>query len=573
MSFRRKFAVLVGVTDYQQEKLSFCRLDVEILADVLSKKGFKCSSFVDVDLRPILNDLKSMAAEATTPEDVIVFYFSGHGADVLGEQLLLGRGGNLSSLSHALRDGDLLMLSEVLEALADSPALKLVVVDACRTLANVRQEDLERFGPNIVEQRRKAFQHIANCVVTFASADGQKSRGDDDKGSLFTLQLAAELKEYRCDIVHAVQNAISALRSANAAQIPWIYASTYSSVMPDRLRLTEKVDPGSFTRPIADKFMGFSAGAVHGLKKNTLVKFDGHRWQRISTVLHCGDLVTVAFARDVIRLAAVRGKSVYATTPLASDVGVEKSTQIEFRRLGGSRLQTIFGVAISPLGDAVAVYGAANGVDTALTCWRSEADGSKKLMLIEGTVGDQCNAAQWTSSKQLFTSFSRKDSERSSIVGFDVDINGKLQGAIIAITDFRVVSLEAVNGNTLCLGDTSGGVSFLDYKDGMVRRLERKHPLDPVGAPCGKKGWKGAGDDFLSRTPAVTYFAHHPGMMVLAVGYFDQTIAFIDLMSETFIKDFGPSRYPRAQPISRTAIDSFMVLRGHGGTEFTIEYD
>jgi Caspase domain len=571
-AMRKKLAVVVGVASYKNEedKLPFCKDDVDLMEDVLSKKGFVCQSRVDLDLRPVRDILSAVATEAASPQDTIFFYFSGHGAELLGEQFLLGREGSLSSLDHALNRGDVIRLSEVLEALADSPALKLVIVDACRTPANIRPEEIDRFGPNILDQRRLAFQHIANCVIAFASADGQKSRGDDGKGSLFTLELARELANYNRDFVHSVQSAIAALRGKNAAQIPWVYASTYSSIVPDRLQIDVRSTKRQHHHLYPDKFIGFSAGAVHGLKEARLLKFSRDKWSVVGKIHNCGDVAAIAFAEHSLSFTAVRGRSAYVMIARPASPDESTGTTLELRKIGTSKLSHVFGTSMSPGGERVAVYGEPNEPAPGLACWRIDNSAKTARLTIEGLPDGQCNAAQWTSSTEGYASFSKADSERSSVFAFEITQNGKCTGSVISIIESRITALHLVEADTLWAGDTTGALVKISLVSSKNHQFSRPHPLDvKLARPC-KKGWKGIDDDYMKPSHAVEKLTSHPELSVLAVSYYDQSVAFFDLESETYMATFAAEHFPRFQPISRTSEESFYAIRGFDGTLFEL---
>lgn len=57
-----------------------------------------------------------MLSRITSPDDVVLFYFSGHGEDLGGEQILLGKGGKLKDTAKALFSANLMPLSNILDA-------------------------------------------------------------------------------------------------------------------------------------------------------------------------------------------------------------------------------------------------------------------------------------------------------------------------------------------------------------------------------------------------------------------------------------------------------------------------
>ncbi len=577
MQTRQKIAILVGITDYKNNitPLPFCKNDVEMMQDVLSKKGFCCKVLIDGNIRDALEELSNAVAIACASDDTIIFYFSGHGADVIGEQVLLGQTGSLSSLG-SLHNGDLLLLSEVLNRASQSLALKLFVIDACRTSTIVQPQDLAKFSTSLQSLKRSAFQQISNCVVAYASADGQKSRGSDNVGSLFTLELVKQLKEYECDFIHAVQNSVTKLRQVNAKQIPWLYASTYSSKVPDRIRIEAKPLESVWpNRRAPDKFVGYSAGGTYGIRGINLLAFEGGVWVHRGKILRCGNLTAVAFARESLTMVAVRKKSsYYAVLPKIPTLAVSSvaNTQDEIllRKIQTSAFSESFGISVAPAGDRVCMFGSGGDQMPGIECWSISPTGAKKRLQLSGIPSGQCNATAWVSSDEFYASFSKENGESSGIYSVKRNANGIYTGQIIKYLDTRVTALAADGPDVLWLGDAAGAIIKMDFSSRIEISIKRRHKFDPTTRHFIKKTWKSKGNDILYQSPAVFNISHLREKNVLAASYFDQTLAFFDTAQNTFINAFLAEQYPRQQPISDSAGNSFLSTRGYHGTKYDI---
>jgi len=87
----RKRALLIGIADYHRPgmtdswvSLDGTENDVETMAEVLEEKGFEVSRLVDEEATHdgILQAIRTELVDSTTKEDIVVFYFSGHGQQI-----------------------------------------------------------------------------------------------------------------------------------------------------------------------------------------------------------------------------------------------------------------------------------------------------------------------------------------------------------------------------------------------------------------------------------------------------------------------------------------------------------
>ncbi|MDO4575226.1 MAG: caspase family protein [Planctomycetia bacterium] len=134
----RKFALLVGVTDYGDlQSLQYCVTGVQAVRKELIRLGFKTEDIqmlyssaefkflpTKMNLQKALNRILSQVKEG----DLIFFMFSGHGIEKDGAQYLCLPETDRSNLAETAYS-----IPKLLKKLDDSPAgFKWVVVDACR---------------------------------------------------------------------------------------------------------------------------------------------------------------------------------------------------------------------------------------------------------------------------------------------------------------------------------------------------------------------------------------------------------------------------------------------------------
>jgi hypothetical protein len=197
---RNRWALLVGINDYEDQAISdlkVCVSDVvavhKLIAADSRSGGAKAMVRLLIDqggdTLPTRNEiLTGLAAltQAADPEDMVLFYFSGHGDVVDGEAYLLPRDARHAALamtSVALRD--------VQRILAQSPAhAKVMILDACHSGATIGKAGVKMSADFI----RRAFEEAEGTAVLSSCKQDQVSWEDEETGrSVFTRYLLEAL--------------------------------------------------------------------------------------------------------------------------------------------------------------------------------------------------------------------------------------------------------------------------------------------------------------------------------------------------------------------------------------------
>ncbi len=165
----RRFALVVGIDKYGDYSslgnLRGCVADAEAISKVLVERcGYTADHVValtDTQFRvPIQQRIKSLF-QGLKPEDVVLFYFSGHGMrGPDGQDYLVPLDGDPDDPSHTM-----LSTQEVRELLRKSGAGQiLMVMDCCRNTADGRAASTGGFG-----ERSVAAEKDARDLVVFQS--------------------------------------------------------------------------------------------------------------------------------------------------------------------------------------------------------------------------------------------------------------------------------------------------------------------------------------------------------------------------------------------------------------------
>jgi uncharacterized caspase-like protein len=130
----RGVALVIGQSDYTGSlpKLANPHNDAEAMGKLLGELGFDVKTAYDGDhaaLSASLTDFEAAAKEA----DVALVYYSGHGIEAGGENYLVPVDADLSTPEKA--GGTLLPVSAVLDQLAKTVPVTIVLLDACRSSA------------------------------------------------------------------------------------------------------------------------------------------------------------------------------------------------------------------------------------------------------------------------------------------------------------------------------------------------------------------------------------------------------------------------------------------------------
>lgn len=554
---QRKVAFLIGVSDYGGiNDLPYVKKDIELMSEVLSRKGFLINPRLDMPLRELID--KGSIKNAADENDVIFIYFSGHGNEVFGEQLLVGKNAVLTDLEKAFNsDPDVIVLSRLLHEIKDSAALKIVVVDCCRN--PVSTENMLPTAKEITDSRRTTLQSIQNCIVAFSSADGETSVGDAD-GSYFTRELADEMQRYKTDFVHMLQAALQRLRvhPRGQSQTPWMYASASYSLISDQFAFIEEKLGDSFQYvKYADNS---GSGAIGILGQQKIVEYvAGIHWRAVANIKKGKKFTNIALSRSATRVALIRDKiiSLPVVLPPPKNSSIPDIEFVEYAVKGFSR---VFGAEFSPCRELLAIYGAAKeNSKSGLLLWRIDSAGKRRPIKIDGLVEEQCNAVQWTNDGNLTASFSTSRG-KSCLVKYNISEHGGISACSIAPISERVTAV-LLSDSKEWFGTESGKILCYDAS-GDVREIQRATPFPLEGKRWGRKGWVGEGDSFIGGSPAVQKMIMLAKLDVLAIRYYDGSIACLDTIFYKFIVDFPSDEYFRESAFCLLDEESIFTIRG-----------
>jgi hypothetical protein len=185
-----RLALLIGNREYPDgEDLPPIHKNVRDLRAALERRGFQVTDAVDLSLVQARQVLAQFNAKvrAAPPDATVFFYFSGHGAQVDSENILVSAGLSPKARAETLIGGSLTLTRDIIGQLPVRPdGLTLTVLDACRT--SLRPSTDGGDGLNQVEAP-------PGCLIAFATRAGRPAiaPASDTANTFYTASLVKQL--------------------------------------------------------------------------------------------------------------------------------------------------------------------------------------------------------------------------------------------------------------------------------------------------------------------------------------------------------------------------------------------
>ncbi|MBL4891060.1 MAG: caspase family protein [Rhizobiaceae bacterium] len=227
---QRRLALVVGNDAYENiTTLKKAANDARGIGDTLTSLGFNVTTATNISRREMNQTLQNFN-NSIRPDDIVLFFFAGHGVEIDGENYLLpidvpdAKGDQLDFIK-----GETIRLNRVLEDLrARKAKLSLVILDACRNNPFTGSPGRSLGG-------KKGLARISAPQGTFVmySADVGEAAldrlGDNDNNpnSIFTRTLIPLMKTPGIDLVDTAREARRQVRklalSVSHSQTPAYY--------------------------------------------------------------------------------------------------------------------------------------------------------------------------------------------------------------------------------------------------------------------------------------------------------------------------------------------------------------
>lgn len=194
----KRWAILVGVNEYEDKfhygQLNVCAKDVHSVREHLIDGGFEQNR-----IRLLTDDshelptrdntlvvLKAIA-EVTEQDDLLLFYYSGHGDEDEGESYLVMRNGR-----HLVLSDTAVSISRIKEILSRAKArAKVIILDACHSGADIGKKGPKKMSAEFIQ---RVFEQAEGMAILASCKQGQVSYEWNSKEcSVFTYFLLKAL--------------------------------------------------------------------------------------------------------------------------------------------------------------------------------------------------------------------------------------------------------------------------------------------------------------------------------------------------------------------------------------------
>jgi hypothetical protein len=216
----RKVALVIGNQHYNNDagSLTSPNKDADDMAKALTEIGFEVTEKKDRGLDEMLAEIEDFAQVSKTA-DVALFYFSGHGIMVEGENYLIPIDVQNTALYADPKNHAVSMEGSVFAGKMSQAHVKIYIFDACR--------DKWKLRPKSYPQGFSSLGTGAGgTVIVYAAAPGQLAFDDPNKShSVFTDALLKHLREDQDLLTILLETQADVAEGTSLAQMPWISLS------------------------------------------------------------------------------------------------------------------------------------------------------------------------------------------------------------------------------------------------------------------------------------------------------------------------------------------------------------
>jgi hypothetical protein len=291
MAFGARKALVIGNAKYADKPLRNPINDADLMAATLGQLDFSVVKLTDVNYRTFSNAVRDFANNLDV-EDEVVFYYSGHGVQVNGENYLL-------PVSESFNDEsdfeDKAVALNWITAKLNSTAITMVFLDACRD--------------NPFSKYRSSAKGLAmagagnNIFMMYSTEAGSVANDGKGKNSDFTYCLAREMQQPGLSLDDISTNVTAEVRDiTNNEQRPWKIGSlSYKYYFTDpAFGKTSPSDHYAYSGRSSAPYMGRVSSTVEERIKHTnpADEFYNPKASRFVNVLCANEMLVENFNND-----------------------------------------------------------------------------------------------------------------------------------------------------------------------------------------------------------------------------------------------------------------------------------
>jgi hypothetical protein len=209
-------ALIIGNAGYSFAPLKNPINDAEAMASALEGAGFKVIKETNADQAKMVEAVRTFGAELKKRGGVGLFYFSGHGTQIDGENYLLPVGAEFRSLEDVKR-GSVTALAVVGTMATGRSDLNIIILDACRN---------NPIDPNGAKGLSRIDSN-ARLFISYATSPGLTALDGEGNNSPYAKYLYQSIDAPNRDIEDTFKRTLKGVYvEIHGEQTPWI-SSTF----------------------------------------------------------------------------------------------------------------------------------------------------------------------------------------------------------------------------------------------------------------------------------------------------------------------------------------------------------
>ena len=227
MAHAGKVALVIGNSAYRNAgTLPNAATDAADMAQRLAGLDFAVYGGIDLDRKATLEAVDTFS-RALKPEDLALFFYAGHGAQIGTENYIIPIDATASD--EVTLTGASVRLNVVLRTMELRADRRIVILDACRNNPFV-EAVASRSGGEAPRGLAKVEAGVGSFIA-FSTQPGNVALDGDGRNSPFTTALLAHIGEEGMDI-HAVMRRVRSdvVAATGETQVPWENSSLVSEV-------------------------------------------------------------------------------------------------------------------------------------------------------------------------------------------------------------------------------------------------------------------------------------------------------------------------------------------------------
>ncbi|WP_368412617.1 SUMF1/EgtB/PvdO family nonheme iron enzyme [Dongia sp.] len=213
-----RLALVIGNAKYGAEmgKLPNPANDASLMADTLTRLGFKVTKLVDADqkkMKRAISNFGSALIEAG-PDAAGLFFYAGHGVQIDGENYLIPLAAKIEKEADA--ELEAVPANWILKQMEFAGnRINIIILDACRNNPLAR-------GMRSADRGLARMDAPKGSFIAYSTAPGETAADGDTKNSPYTKALAKAMLEPGVAIEETFRNArIEVLNETAEKQVPW----------------------------------------------------------------------------------------------------------------------------------------------------------------------------------------------------------------------------------------------------------------------------------------------------------------------------------------------------------------